>query len=76
MVEAARYQAFFHAWRTQDYLSVFPALVDGCNHSRNLSIGIAPKDVTEQNEKQVWQHQANDYVAELDLGSKSDKQSD
>ena len=46
---------YFTAKGTRDSLSVLPALVDGYNQSRHRSIGMAPKDVTEQNEKQVWQ---------------------
>ena len=43
------------AQATQEYVSVLPALVDGYNKTQHRSIGMAPNDVTEQNESQVWQ---------------------
>ena len=48
-----RIYRYFTAKGTRDYLSVLPALVDGYNKSRHRNM--APKDVTSQNEKQVWQ---------------------
>ena len=49
-----RMYCYFTPKCTRDYLSVLPALVDGYNQSRHQSIRMAPKVVTEQNEKQVW----------------------
>ena len=46
---------YFMAKGMQDYLSVLHALVDGYDNSRHGSISMAPKDVTSQNEKKVWQ---------------------
>ena len=50
-----RMYQYFTAQGTQDYVSVLPALVEGYNKSLHRSIGMAPKDVTERNEQQVWQ---------------------
>ena len=46
---------YFTAANTLTYLDVLPALVKAYNSDVHRSIGMAPQDVTENNEAQVWE---------------------
>lgn len=50
-----RMYRYFTAANTLTYLDVLPALVKAYNADVHHSIGMAPRDVTEINEAQVWQ---------------------
>lgn len=46
---------YFTKHNTRHYLTVLPQVVSSYNHSYHRSIGMAPLDVTAENEEQVWQ---------------------
>ena len=50
-----RMYCYLTAANTLTYLDVLPALVKAFNSDVHRSIGMAPQDVTENNEAQVWQ---------------------
>ena len=50
-----RLYRYFTARGTYGYLDVLQELVQGYNASKHRSIGLAPKDVTPDNEEFVWQ---------------------
>ena len=45
---------YFTAQNTQTYLNVLPQLLNGYNQTRHQSIGMAPRDITDDNEQVVW----------------------
>lgn len=49
-----RLWTYFTAKRTRKYLNILPQLVDAYNRSRHRSIGMAPIDVSAENETKVW----------------------
>ena len=45
---------YFTARNTRTYLNVLPQLLNGYNQTCHRSIGMAPHDVTDDNERVVW----------------------
>ena len=45
---------YFTARNTGTYLNVLPQLLNGYNETRHQGIGMAPRDVTDDNERVVW----------------------
>ena len=50
-----RMYRYFTARNTYRYVDALPALVQGYNVTKHRSIGMAPRDVTWSNQRQVWQ---------------------
>ena len=50
-----RLYRYFTAWGSYRYLDVLQELMRGYNASKHRTIGLAPKDVTPENEEFVWQ---------------------
>ena len=46
---------YFTAHNTYRYVEALPHLVQGSNATKHRSIGMAPRDVTRAEERQVWQ---------------------
>ena len=49
-----RMYRYFTARNTRTYLNVLPQLLNGYNQTRHRSIGMAPRDVTDDNVRVVW----------------------